>query len=348
MTDTVKKKPSKPARVVTANSGSQFSPPGPSRQVGFHQLLVAARKKYFRDALSDALGTLDQANIKLQIAEYVPPDVQKLLASAGLRDELVFPLPAVICAKPTLIGYYRLLLGAPQKCFYKGRTGMGLFKSMEELGRMSEKQEVVIPDFCRAMANPLADLVRQIPDFTDRDLRELPLLTFGSQLQGSNNTIIGKKAMQEIFVAITEVLRTHIDKREARRLILKNASGRTVFVTLSHDPDVSIQEQIEGRVHSKVAIEVKGGTDVSNAHNRAGEAEKSHLKAKKKGFKDFWTVISKAGLEMSKLAQESQTTTEWFDVTQLLARKGADWDSFRQRLASAVGIPLYTPRAESN
>jgi len=290
--------------------------------------------------LADALSSLDQRTVKQQAGEHVPADVQRRLAAAGLRDEYVFPLPAIIVRKPTLIGYYRLLLGAPQKGFYKGATGMGLFKSMEEKGTLSKKQEVRVPDFCAAMAKPLADLVRQIPNFTDRDLQELPLLTFGSQLQGSNNTQIGKKAMQEVFVAITEILEKYVKKKELNRLTLKNASGRTVFVTLAHDPDVSVQEQVEGRIHSKVAIEVKGGTDISNVHNRAGEAEKSHLKAKRKGFKDFWTIISKAGLEMHKLVQESQTTTEWFDVTEQLGRSGRDWEEFRQRLAGAAGIPL--------
>jgi len=98
------------------------------------------------------------------------------------------------------------------------------------------------------------------------------------------------------------------------------------------------------RIHHKVAIEVKGGTDVSNAHNRAGEAEKSHLKAKLRGFTDFWTIISKSGLEISKLMRESQTTTEWFDITEILARKGKDWENFRQHLAGAVGIPLNKSR----
>lgn len=340
----MKSKSQKSAAAASVQSGKPLKPPGATRQVTFHQLLVAARKKFFMDALSEALRFLDPARVKEQIRQYVPADVQKLLAAAGLRDEHVFPVPAVIQAKPSLIGYYRLLLGAPQKSFYKGSTGMGMFKNMEEMGKMSIKQERNVPDFCKAMAVPLAELVRQIPNFTDRDLRELPLLTFGSQLQGSNNTLIGKKAMQEIFLAITHILQKHIIKTEANMLTLKNSAGRSVFVTLSHDPDVSIQEQVESRIHSKVAIEVKGGTDVSNAHNRAGEAEKSHLKAKQKGFKDFWTVISKTGLEMHKLRQESQTTTEWFDVTELLGREGRDWEDFRQRLAGAVGIPLPTEK----
>jgi XcyI restriction endonuclease len=309
--------------------------------------LVAARKKYFMDALSDALSGLDPNKVKAQIAEYVPSDVQKLLAAAGLRDEHVFPVPAVIEAKPSLVGYYRLLLGAPQKSFYKGATGMGQFKSMEETGALSKKQEASVPDFCRAMAEPLAGLLRQIPNFTGRDLQELPLLTFGPQLQGSNNTQIGKKAMQEIFIAVTEILKEYIIDKTPNRLTIRNASRRTVFVDLSHDPDVSIREQIEKQIHNKVAVEVKGGTDVSNVHNRAGEAEKSHLKAKRKGFRDFWTIISKTGQDMSKLEQESQTTTEWFDVTEILARQGKDWESFGQRLAGTVGIPLDKPRKKT-
>jgi len=73
---------------------------------------------------------------------------------------------------------------------------------------------------------------------------------------------------------------------------------------------------------NKEAIEIKGGTDVSNAHNRAGEAEKSHQKAKKEGFRDYWTIISKADLNVEKLKSESPTSNSWFDVAQVLARGG--------------------------
>jgi len=134
-----------------------FKAPGVSRQLGFHQLLVSARKKYFMDALTEALSALDQNKVKNQITDYVPDDVQRLLAAAGLRDEYVFPVPIIIEARPTLIGYFRLLLGAPQKTFYKGATGMGLFKSMEEMGTLSRKQQFHIPDYCKAMAVPLSE-----------------------------------------------------------------------------------------------------------------------------------------------------------------------------------------------
>ncbi|MEW6667256.1 MAG: XcyI family restriction endonuclease [Thermodesulfobacteriota bacterium] len=76
------------------------------------------------------------------------------------------------------------------------------------------------------------------------------------------------------------------------------------------------------------------------AHNRAGEAEKSHQKAKGEGYRDFWTIIAKKGLKITKLQAESPTTNSWFDVPQILGREGPDWDEFCERIAGQAGIPL--------
>jgi hypothetical protein len=114
----------------------------------------------------------------------------------------------------------------------------------------------------------------------------------------------------------------------------------TVVIGLASDPDIRIQEEFDDQLRNKVAIEIKGGTDISNAHNRAGEAEKSHQKAKNQGFRDYWTIISKAGLNVDKLKSESPTTNSWFDVAHVLGRDGADWNEFRSRFAEATGIPL--------
>jgi len=317
-----------------------LNPPGPARQVQFYQLLVAARKQWFMDALSEALGQIPQKIVKEQIGKYVPQTAQGILAAAGLRDEFVFPVPAVLEQKPSLVGYYRLLLGAPQKSFYKGSTGMGRFKGMEESDIITQRQKPFLPEFCRTMAVSLAGLVNQVPKISERDIRELPLLTYGSQLQGSNNTLIGKKAMKDVFLVIAEIVKRFVVEKTENRLTVRNSARRTVLISLSHDPDVRIQESMGELVHHKVAIEVKGGTDVSNAHNRAGEAEKSHQKARNSGFPEFWTVIFKRGLELRKLQSESPTTNHWFDITEVLARNGKDWEDFRRRLAGAVGIPL--------
>ena len=293
------------------------------------------------DALSDTLMRVDPNALKIQLSKYVPEDVQRLLASAGVRDEHVFTTPLVLEAKPTLIGYYRLLLGLPQKTFYGRDSGMGSFKRLEAGGALRPGDSETLPAFCKAMGSSLADLVRQMsPVLTDRDLAELPLLALGSQFQGSNNNAIGKQATLDVFLSIAEIVGGHIIERSDHVLKIRNASSRVVLIALAGDPDVSVREEFGDTWHNKVAVEIKGGTDVSNAHNRAGEAEKSHQKAKNNGYRDFWTVIAKRGLDMRKLKAESPTTNSWFDAAHVLGRIGVDWEEFRRRLAEAVGIPV--------
>jgi hypothetical protein len=304
-------------------------------------MLMAARKSVLMDALSEALGQLDPNIAKKQILAYVPAAAQKTLAAGGIRDEHVFPLPAVLEIKPTLAGYYRLLLGVSQKRFYRKGTGMGPFKSMETRGVINPKKRPGLEYFCRVMAENLAGLVRQIsPQITARDVSELPLLTLGAQLYGSNNNAIGKQATLDVFLAVTEIVKRSIVSRNTTTITIRNASKRTVVIALCSDPDIRIQEEFEGKLRNILAIEIKGGTDVSNAHNRAGEAEKSHRKAKKLDFRDYWTIISLAGVDLAMLQQESPTTNSWFDVAQILARQGDDWIEFRSRFAGAAGIPL--------
>ena len=85
----------------------------------------------------------------------------------------------------------------------------------------------LIPVFCEAMAVSLADLVRQVsPRIESRDIAELPLLTFGSYLQGQNNTAIGKQATQDVFLVIADLVKPFIIERTERRLKVKNASKR--------------------------------------------------------------------------------------------------------------------------
>ncbi|HLH16149.1 MAG TPA: XcyI family restriction endonuclease [Bryobacteraceae bacterium] len=316
-------------------------PPSASRQIAFHQLLVAARKTWLMGGLAEALKVADQATVKAQIATYVPADVQRILASAGIRDEHVFPTPVILEKKPTLVGYYRLLLGVPQKHFYRGGTGMGQFKSMENRGLLNPRRRPDLEGFCMAMAQSLANLIRQMsPQVCLQDVAELPLITLGSQFQGANNNTIGKHATADVFMAVAELVREHILAHEERQITIRNASGRRVVIGLAADPDIRIQEEFGGKLRSKVAIEIKGGADVSNAYNRAGEAEKSHQKAKNEGFRDYWTIISKSCLNLDKLRSASPTTNDWFDVAHVLARDGADWEVFKSRLADATGIPV--------
>ena len=311
-----------------------------SRQIAFHQLLLGARKTWLADALQDALNQCDPVQVKSEISKFVPTDVQKILAARAIRDEYVFPLPTVLRTKPSLVGYYRLLLGLPQKRFYVSGSPMTRFKSMEVRGKINSKQAEQLPEFCRLMGEALGDLIRQISAvLTPRDINDLSVLTLGAQFQGSNNNAIGRQATLDVFNSIAEIARPFCISESDKQLELTNASGRRVVIALGSDPDVSILEEFGQGLRRKVAIEIKGGSDKSNAHNRAGEAEKSHQKAKQQDFRDFWTIIAKQGLDMEKLRQESPTTTSWFDVVEVLARKGKDWAVFRSRLCGELGIP---------
>jgi thiamine biosynthesis protein ThiC len=57
-----------------------------------------------------------------------------------------------------------------------------------------------------------------------------------------------------------------------------------VLITFASDPDIIIREEMRAdQFRHLVAIEVKAGSDFSTIHNRIGEAEKSHRKAKISG-----------------------------------------------------------------
>ncbi len=151
---------------------------------------------------------------------------------------------------------------------------------------------------------------------------------------------LARSADRTLGLIFPVIFKESVVSRDNSKIIVHNASKRKVVIALSGDPDIRIQEEFEGELRNILAIEIKGGSDVSNAHNRAGEAEKSHRKAKKQDFRDYWTIISLAGVDPGMLQQESPTTNSWFDVAQVLAREGNDWKEFKSRFAGAVGIPL--------
>ena len=73
----------------------------------------------------------------------------------------------------------------------------------------------------------------------------------------------------------------------------------------------------DGSFRNRIAIEVKGGKDFSNIHNRLGEAEKSHQKAKSEGFNEFWTIVNVQGLETNVWKRETPTTNELFTLDKI-------------------------------
>jgi XcyI restriction endonuclease len=321
-----------------------FTPPPSSRQLAFHERLVAARKRWLAPALQAALKQADPTLVAEEIGSLVSASSRRALAAAKIRDEYVFPTPVVLRTSPMLLGYYRLLLGRPQKSFYsRALDGFGMFKSMEERGVITNKQERLLNDLCQALCDAISSLIEEIaPDISAEDVYELPLLTLGSQLQGANNNVIGQEATRDVFNSIKSLVPSaSILSQTAAEIILRNPAGRRVWVTMAGDPDVRVQEENNSpppSFHYKLAIEIKGGSDASNAHNRAGEAEKSHRKAREQGCPEFWTIIATKSVDMKRLTTESPTTNHFFNTSEILAMAGSDWNNFAARLKSVIGI----------
>jgi len=105
----------------------------------------------------------------------------------------------------------------------------------------------------------------------------------------------------------------------------------------------SVAETFESGINHLLSIEVKGGTDVSNIHNRLGEAEKSHQKARAAGFKEFWTVVN-APINAARARRESPTTNSFFQLAQLLDDTASEWLTFRDQLCSRLGIRVEPER----
>jgi hypothetical protein len=88
-----------------------------------------------------------------------------------------------------------------------------------------------------------------------------------------------------------------------------------------------------------VSIEIKGGTDYSNAHNRLGEAEKSHQKAKQNGFNEFWTIV-RVDIDQALARKESPTTSHFFNLDNIENPSAMESRKFKDILSSILSIRL--------
>ena len=108
-------------------------------------------------------------------------------------------------------------------------------------------------------------------------------------------------------------------------------------MAFASDPDIAITEELPSGVRPQVSIEIKGGTDISNVHNRIGEAEKSHQKAKNAGFFEFWTII-RVDVDERTAKSESPTTSHFFHLDRIADPRTREHDLFSDLLGSTVGV----------
>lgn len=322
--------------------------PAPDLQIGFAELLSQADGKFLQKALLATVAGLPLARIDAELhALGVAEALGRLAAAGGLRGELMFPVPAVLRANPRLLAYYRLLFGFSQKEFYLAKHGTTAFKTMEETGVLPLKCADRLDVLCAAFALCGRELVNNLAadrlsaPFLDR----LSLLTLGSQFRGSANVARGSAAIKIVFELIEQLTKHATTSATATRIEIRNAAGRKVVVEFASDPDIAIREEIaRGEFANKIAIEIKGGTDFSNIHNRVGEAEKSHQKARQRGFTECWTIVNVEGFDEATARQESPSTDRFYRLAELRKADGKIFLDFRRRLESLLGIKSHPKR----
>lgn len=318
---------------------SVFKIPEPDIQIEFYYRLEKMRETYLLDALLSAVSGLEIPRIDEELRELVSNSSLQRVAGWGLRGEIVFPVPYALQSQPTLLGYYRLLLGFSQKQFYGQRYGFAPFKAMEETGRLTANHLDAIRELCRALCGSSELLVVGIQELSRESVHELTLLTVGPQLRGGVLNTLGSRAARQVFELIDSLVTNAVVSSSRKSIKLQNAAGRVVRVEFASDPDITIKEELpSGRSRNLVAIEIKGGKDYSNIHNRIGEAEKSHQKARKEGFVECWTIVGISDLNMELAGKESPTTDRFYHLERLANDSSEEFDDFRENLLSRVGI----------
>lgn len=326
------------------NAEEPITLPTPELQVDFSLQLERIRALYLQTALSKTVEEMDVPTIDRELADYVPTSCLSMLARNGLRGELVFAVPSVLQQNPFLLAYYRLLLGYSRKDLYETDSRAKSFKSMEERGALTVANASLLPELCRALSASAAALVEGIgaERLSASLLDDLTLLTLGPQLRGGANVKKGRQGIEAVFRLIHEIVKGHAVSTTSTRIELRNSAGRKVLIEFAPDPDIIIREELAPKDYRNIiAVEVKGGTDYSNVHNRIGEAEKSHQKARQAGYVECWTVLNVRRFNLEMAHRESPSTNRFYSLKQL-GPQGTEFHDFCNRIRSLTGLPATT------
>jgi len=316
--------------------------PAPDLQIEFAANLIDIRHRMLQEALKETVRKLEISSLDRELATYVPRHSLQQLAGCSLRGELVFPVPMVLRANPSLLGYYRLLYGYSQKQFYSQKVA-GKFAGLETRGVVRPAVDADLANFCKQMCEAGSQLLTGILShpITQGFLDDLTLLTLGPQLRGGMNNQKGQAGIIKVFNAIRDIVNSHLVSSSSRHMALQNAAGRKVLIEFASDPDIVIREEIRVESYRNiVAIEVKGGEDVENIHNRIGEAEKSHQKAKSNKYVECWTVVNVDNFDFAMAAQESPSTNRFYRISNLVHAEGEEYQEFRDLIVTMTGIPI--------
>lgn len=201
-----------------------------------------------------------------------------------------------------------------------------------------------LPALCKSLSKTASMLVEWINPISLGIVNELQMLTLGAQFRGSGNVRLGQEAIDQFFNLPTVMLEPYKPTVKGRKITLKNDSKLVCEIRCASDPDVSITQQLKSHTRKLVAIEIKGGTDVSNVWNRLGEAEKSHQTARHHGFNELWTVLRVDVVTdpnaLKKAHEKSPSTTHFFYLDRIPEGTTDEAKKFRQILGSILGATM--------
>jgi len=310
----------------------------PDSQLLFAVKLDAIRDLYFDKRLRDAVAAIPLAKIDAELHQAVSAASLSTLAQHGLRGETFYPVPCLLEAEPYLLGYYRLLYGVSQKLFYKS-SAFSRFKTMETRGVLISNAKVDLADLCAALAGTADVLIASLPKISKDLVHELQVMTLGVAFDGGKRNLIGQSGVKEVVALISSIIPpSSVMSSSQTVLVFRNASGRKVTVAMAADPDVSVVEEVANSLQPVLAIEVKAGTDASNRHNRLGEAEKSHLKAKARGHTRYWTIV-RVNYSQTDVRANSPTTQEHWHLDEIKDPKHPEHARFVGMFKAYLGIP---------
>ncbi len=314
----------------------------PNLQIDFFYKLKSYKSKFFYQALQQTVKKIKIKIIDNELSELVNPKLLNKVACFSIRGEVFYPIPCLLKENPSLLGYYRLIFGISQKEMYTKTPGYNRFKKLEERSSISNLSDEDLLILCKSLIRTAEILVESFDDISINTVSDLQLMTIGAQFRGGRNNDIGSAATITTFQLIKKIVSCYVEDIEDddsnHKMSFRNKLDRIVDIKFAADPDIVIDETFDdGKKFPVVAIEIKGGCDSSNIHNRIGEAEKSHQKAKGKEFTDFWTII-RVDMPYEDLKRESPTTTKFFNLDKILDEENDEYQEFSRRLRSALKI----------
>lgn len=294
--------------------------------------VATVRQQRLSATLWNACTASDLDAVNTQLHRFVDPMALHQMACHGLRGEVCFAVPLLLQAAPPVVEYYRHFCGLSHRAVY----GEMPKEAIPEINRVAARR---LGPLCQKLCRAAQRIVSRLDDLSLSTIHELQRRSLMREHHLLSQSEIDDLRADNLHELLKRLLSPFMHERTRTSLRIENAAGRPVFIEFASDPDVLFTEKQGSTTRLVLSIEVKGGADASNIHNRLGEAEKSHLKAKRRGCTDLWT-LTKVDVSREVAERASPTTTRFFNLTRILDRSTADFRDFREALCLRLGVPV--------